>query len=333
MMVDFSGVVKMADAIGGVDVCVKENIWDHPTPAIPHGGSGLKLTAGTHRVVGKQALQWLRTRDAFGSDLGRAKAQHMYLASMMREFRSQDLFGDPARLMSLAETATKSIEVSSEIGSVDQLYDLAQQLKNIPPSQITMATMPNIPDPADPEAHLLPNPVDAPKLWAMLRDDVPFDDNASTDPSASPSPSGPPAQPKADIGVTVVNGTAGDGGVAVAGRAAAVSTALAGQGFTRASTSQSPAAQAGTTVVYPTASGAQGRADAISVADALHIPATAVKASDKAFGITLTIGADWTTGTDYASVLPAAGALPHDASVLNGADSNACMDVYRPYQW
>ena len=31
MTIDFSGVVAMADAIGGVDVCVKQNVWDRPT--------------------------------------------------------------------------------------------------------------------------------------------------------------------------------------------------------------------------------------------------------------------------------------------------------------
>jgi LCP family protein required for cell wall assembly len=335
MMVDFAGVVKMADAIGGVDVCVKENLWDHPTPAIPHGGSGLKLTAGTHRVTGKQALQWLRTRDAFGSDLGRAQAQHMYLASMVRELRAQNLFENPARLMSLAETATRSIEVSSELGSVDKLYDLAQQLKNVPPDHITMTTMPNIPDPQDPQAHLLPNPKDAPKLWAMLRDDVPFDDKGSTGatPSASPSPSGPPARPKADIPVTVVNGTAGDGGVAVSGRASTIGSALVSDGFAKARVSQVPAAQPGTTLVYPASAGSQGRADAIAVAGSLHIPADSVKASTKVTAITLTIGADWTSGTDYTAVLPSPGALPHDADALNGADAGACMDVYAPYRW
>ncbi len=335
MLVDFEGVVKMADAVGGVDVCVKENVWDRPTPAIPHGGSGLKLTAGTHRIKGKQALQWLRTRDAFGSDLGRAQAQHMYLASMMRELRAQNLFGDPAQLTALAETATRSIEVSSEIGTVGKLYDLAQQFKDIAPDHITMTTMPNVPDPQDPEAHLLPNPVDAPKLWAMLRADIPFDDKGSVTAGGgpSPSPSGPAAHRRDAVPVTVVNGTAGDGGVAVSGRASAVAAALAAHGFTEARAAETPVGQAGTTVVYPAASGAQGRADALSVAGSLHIPDGSVRASKKAAAVTVTVGSDWISGTDYATVLPPAGSLPHDADPLSGSDAHACMDVYQPYRW
>ncbi len=349
MMVDFAGVVKMADAVGGVDVCVRENLWDHPTPAIPHGGSGLKLTAGTHRVAGKQALQWLRTRDAFGSDLGRAKAQHMYLASMIRELRSQNIFTDPARLMGLADTATRSVEVSQEIGTVGELYDLAEQLKNIAPDSITMTTMPNIPDPQDPQAHLLPDGANAAELWSMLRNDIPFDSNGrpaggsgpstgpGAGPDATPTPapktSGPPASAPDAIAVTVLNGTAGSDGRPVDGRATAITAQLAADGFRQARTGADATSQAGTTVAYPAASGAQGRADAIAVADALHIPAGSVKSAADAQGITLTVGADWTSGTDYASTLPTPGKVPGGSDALSGSDTGACMDVYGPYQW
>ena len=75
MMVDFAGVVSMADAIGGVPVCVDANIYSHTSDG---HGSGLKLEKGTTYIKGEQALQWLRTRYGFedGSDIARAKAQH-----------------------------------------------------------------------------------------------------------------------------------------------------------------------------------------------------------------------------------------------------------------
>src|SRR3954453_239223 len=174
MTIDFSGVVRMADAIGGVSVCVKQNVWDRPTPDVP-GGSGLKMTAGTHKVYHEQALQWLRTRHAWGSDLMRARAQHMYLNSMIRTLKHQNVFTDSGRLMDLAEAATKSLKVSEEIGTVKKLYDLAMQLKTVPTNRITMTTMPNVEDPQT-RAHVVPDGTNAAKMWQMLRDDVPFDD-------------------------------------------------------------------------------------------------------------------------------------------------------------
>ena len=86
MMIDFAGVVSMADAIGGVPVCVNNNVYSHDSKG---HGSGLKLKKGTHSVKGEQALQWLRTRYGFedGTDIGRAKAQHMYMNSMVRQLQ------------------------------------------------------------------------------------------------------------------------------------------------------------------------------------------------------------------------------------------------------
>ncbi|MGW7005197.1 LCP family protein [Streptomyces sp. NPDC054933] len=353
MMVDFAGVVRMADAIGGVDVCVKQNVWDRPTPDLPRGGSGLKLTAGTHTIEGEQALQWLRTRDSFGSDLGRAQAQHMYLASMVRQLRSRGVFGDPARLMGLAESATRSLQVSEEIGSVAQLYDLATQLQSVPPDRVTMTTMPNIADPQD-DNHLLPDPKDAPKVWAMLRDDVPFDanrDNSPASPSASasapapasasasasaqpsPSPSGAASPDPARIAVSVVNGTAGDDGQPVPSRATDIASALADKGFTKATASDTVTSRQVTALLYPADAGDQGKAQALAVANSLHLPASSVQPSADAARITLTIGSDWPSGTDYGSTVPAAGSVPSSADVLRGSDDKACMDVYKPYQW
>ncbi|NEE11701.1 LytR family transcriptional regulator, partial [Streptomyces sp. SID7499] len=57
MMIDFAGVVSMADAIGGVPVCVDANINSRGRDG---KGSGLKLEKGTTYVKGEQALQWLR---------------------------------------------------------------------------------------------------------------------------------------------------------------------------------------------------------------------------------------------------------------------------------
>lgn len=188
MTIDFSGVVQMADAIGGVEVCVKDNVWDRPLPTA-EGGSGLKLKAGKTKVKGEQALQWLRTRHAFSSDLGRAQAQHLYMNSMMRELKGQNAFTDVGRITSLAEAATKALEVSEEIGSVKKLYSLAMQLKNVPTNRITMTTMPTLQDPLDVD-RLVVNPTDADKLWTMVRKDVPFDKNGA--PQAPRARSPPP---------------------------------------------------------------------------------------------------------------------------------------------
>ncbi|MZF89369.1 LCP family protein [Streptomyces sp. SID5643] len=337
MMVDFAGVVDMADAIGGVPVCVNQNVWDRPLSG-QRGGSGLKLKAGTHKVQGKEALQWLRTRHAWGSDPLRAKAQHMYMNAMIRTLKEQNVFTDTGRLMGLAEAGTKALKVSEEIGTVKELYDVGMQLKSVPTNRITMTTMPWIEDPLN-RNHLVPKPEDADKMWAMLRDDVSFDKagkaraDAGSDPApASVEATGPAAAPAAGLSVTVVNGTASDERPAVAGRAAAIVAALQQEGFTRAVAASRQDPHARTQVTYPKSTGEQGRANALSVAKAVGIPSSQVRATDDVT-TTLTIGSDWQEGTAYPKQkAPEAGDLPDSADALS-ADKTECMDVYKPYQW
>ncbi|MEU9996010.1 LCP family protein [Streptomyces sp. NPDC050848] len=331
MMVDFAGVVAMADEVGGVPVCVNTGVHDRSTRQVK-GGSGLKLKKGTTEIKGEQALQWLRTRHAFGSDQNRAKAQHMYMNGMMEKLQGQNAWTDTGRLMGLAETATKALQVSDEIRSVGKLFDLSMQLKNVKLDRLTTATVPTSEWTQD-RNKLVMVPSAADKMWAMLRDDVAFDKNgdpAGAKPSASakPKPQGPAAAAPATLAVTVVNGTAGDGQAPTEGRANAMAETLKGKGFTQAGASRNAEPRKDTVVKYPKSGGDQGKADALSVAKALGLPESAVRADAKAENITLVIGSDWREGATYKKPTTEAGDLPAGAD-----DKTECMDVYSVYRW
>jgi LCP family protein required for cell wall assembly len=332
MTIDFSGVVRMADAIGGVSVCVKQNVWDHPTAEAP-GGSGLKMPAGTHKVKGEQALRWLRTRHAWGSDQMRARAQHMYLNSMIRTLKGQNVFTDTPRLMGLAEAATKSLKVSKEIGSVKELYDLGMQLKSVPTDRITSVTMPNVQDPQN-KVHVIPDGANADKLWEMLRDDVPLDKNgkASAGRKKTTEATKAPSAPDDEIGVLVQNATATATLGPVGGRAGTIAGELVQKGFSQASKDATTGLSEDRTVVrYPSA---DLEGDAQRVAKSLGIPMSSVKKSTDVSGVTLVVGADWRTGTAYPKQSEAkAGDLPGNVDAINGSDTEQCMEVYWVYRW
>ncbi|WP_329623116.1 LCP family protein [Streptomyces sp. NBC_01255] len=333
LMVDFAGVVAMADEVGGVPVCVKTGVHDKSTRQVK-GGSGLKLPEGTTEVQGEQALQWLRTRHAFGSDQNRAKAQHMYMNGMMKKLQEQNAWTDTGRLTGLAETATKSLKVSQDLDTVKKLFDLSMQLKNVKIDRLTTATVPTDPYPQRPKEWLQLRPSSADKMWAMLRDDVAYDKNgdksgtkAKPKATASPKPK-TPAEDPGSFPVTVVNGTDGADEPAVEGRAGAMAEALQAKGFTQADSSQEGGGRKDTVVTYPKADGDQGKANALSVTKALGLPDSAVRADAEAKGITLVVGADWREGTTYKKPTQVAGDLP------DGADDKAeCMDIYSVYRW
>ncbi|MEU1273987.1 LCP family protein [Streptomyces sp. NPDC005799] len=323
MMVDFSGVVSMADAIGGVPVCVDADIYSHTSTG---HGSGLKLKKGTTSVKGKQALQWLRTRYGFedGSDLARAKAQHMYLNSMIRELRAKATLGNPGKLRTLAERATESLTVDPGLDTVKKLYDLADELRRVKPERITMTTMPN----RYVGARVEPTE-EARQLFRLVREDIALDgkDKKKT---TRPAATARPAHADDKIAVQVRNGTRGATEAAVPGRARTVAELLAGKGFDEAvADSSAPLREDITVVRYPSA---DLKGDAQRVAAALGVPTAQVKKSTDVDGVTVVVGADWRSGTTYTAA-DDDDSTPSSASALNGADTTACMHVDPDYTW
>lgn len=327
MMIDFAGVVSMADAIGGVPVCVDANINSRGRDG---KGSGLKLEKGTTYVQGEQALQWLRTRYGFedNTDLGRAKAQHQYMNSMVRQLRKGTKLTDPAKLMNLAEAATEALTVDKGLDTVKKLYDLAEEFKKVPTKRITMSTMPNVYGTGTNNGRVYPKAGDAEQLFRMVRDDVPLDGKASR--RKKPEVTKDPSAPVGEIAVAVRNGTATDSLGPAAGRAGHVADQLKDAGFAKATVDPGNVTGAArTAILYPSA---DLEGDAQAVAKALGVPLSQVKRSTDVSGISLAVGADWREDGAY-PVSKGKEKTPDSAGALNGDDEKACMKVNPNYTW
>ncbi|MFE1176773.1 LCP family protein [Streptomyces sp. NPDC058773] len=324
MMVDFAGVVDMADAIGGVPVCVDNNIYSHDSKG---HGSGLKLTKGTHPVKGVQALQWLRTRYGFedNTDIGRAKAQHMYMNSMVRQLKAGTKLSNPGQLRDLAEAATQALTVDDGLDTVKKLYDLGGDLSRVPTKRITMVTMPWQYGPG--ESYVMPKPGDAEATFGLLRNDTALD---GKDKKKKATPAPKPATPRDQLKVVVQNGTNSTVNGPVSGRASAVQQQLSGLGYTAAGTDPALTTQADTTITYQDKG---QRGDALTLAKALGLPKSAVRESSSATGMRLVVGNDWRSGTAYPKQGDEKGAdkAPDSADALNGEDTKACMKVNPSY--
>ncbi|MFE9257092.1 LCP family protein [Streptomyces sp. NPDC006879] len=351
MMVDFAGVVAMADAIGGVPVCVRQNINSRTADG---KGSGLKLPAGQSVIQGEQALQWLRTRYGFedGTDLARTHAQHMYMNSMAREFRKNAKLSNPVKLHSLAQAAIRAMVVDTGLNRIDKLFDLAMELKKIPTSRITMTTMPWVYSQRPGlTGKVEPKPGDAEALFAMVREDLPLDGKGpaaeqptptatatgAPDPTASATAGGDPVPPIDEIAVMVRNATGGTGAAAqgphdgeVRGRATAVMGLLHEKGFATARVDGQQAAEDTTVLRY---AGLDQEGDARAVAKSLGLPPSAVQRSTDVSGVTLFVGADWREGSAPSPRVPLPSKAPDSSRPLNGADDQACMDVQAGFTW
>ncbi|WP_234337712.1 LCP family protein [Streptomyces sp. NRRL WC-3725] len=282
---DFSGVVKMSDAVGGVSVCVSDDVYDTY--------SHLKLSKGTHTLKGVAALEFVRSRHGFGdgSDLGRTVSQHIFLSAMIRKFKSAGTLTDPTAVYDLADAATKALTVDDGLGTVKKLISLAADVNKVPTKRITFTTMQTAPDPGDSD-RVVVGP-GAKSLFATIADDQSLTTGSGGKSAAASATAKAKATasavPAAEIAVTVENGTG------ITGRASALATALTGQGFSSATTTANAPSPAGsTTLTYGT--GEKGAAQ--TVAKALGLPPSHLKQGTGS-GLTLVIGSDWPSGTSY----------------------------------
>jgi LCP family protein required for cell wall assembly len=135
-MIGFYGVAAMADAVGGVDVCLAADMHDRYT--------GLKLPAGTHHMTGTTAMLFLRSRHGVGdgSDLTRISSQQVFLSSLLRKLKSEDTLTNPAKLISLTNAAAKNMQLSTELTQPATIISMAKALNNIPMDRITFIQYP-----------------------------------------------------------------------------------------------------------------------------------------------------------------------------------------------
>ncbi len=116
-LVGFSGLVRLVNRIGGIDVELEERLVD---PTMHLGKNGLKLRAGRRHLDGMTTLAFSRSRHS-DSDYDRSRRQHQVLAASAEKVRKRGL--DP--LAGLVEVARKKIATDMPWRAVPALMELA----------------------------------------------------------------------------------------------------------------------------------------------------------------------------------------------------------------
>ncbi|GLV94000.1 hypothetical protein Slala04_54540 [Streptomyces lavendulae subsp. lavendulae] len=193
---NLAGFLHLADALGGVPVCLNKAVKDRY--------SGADFPAGPQTLDGRQSLAFVRQRHGLdGGDLDRTKRQQAFLAGATKKLNSAGTFTDPAKLIRLIDVAKQDVVT-------DQGWDLLsflKQAKSLSGGRVRFTTLPvegfgrNLGEDI--------NVVDDMKIKRLIAEQIgpkasagPGEPGASADPGPPPS-SGPaapsPAAPK-DVG-------------------------------------------------------------------------------------------------------------------------------------
>ncbi|MFJ3634342.1 LCP family protein [Streptomyces sp. NPDC090112] len=128
---NLAGFYHLADALGGVPVCLNKAVKDRY--------SGADFPAGPQTLDGRQSLAFVRQRHGLdGGDLDRTKRQQAFLAGATKKLNSAGTFTDPAKLIKLVEAAKKDLVT-------DAGWDLSafvKQAKNLSGGRVRFTTLP-----------------------------------------------------------------------------------------------------------------------------------------------------------------------------------------------
>src|SRR5689334_10515614 len=144
VVIDFVGFKNMVNAIGGVTICVPNEVNDSI--------GNINLPAGTYKVTGQQALDYVRVRHDIGAptgDIGRMKRQQTFIAAMIKKVVSAGTLANPIRLFNFLDAATDSLATDKDFANLKQLASLGRSLKNIGLDNIQFITVPWQPYPPD----------------------------------------------------------------------------------------------------------------------------------------------------------------------------------------
>ncbi|OBA69696.1 LytR family transcriptional regulator [Mycobacterium sp. 1554424.7] len=125
------GFALITDALGGVEVCLKEPVFE---PL-----SGADFPAGRQKLDGPQALSFVRQRhDLPRGDLDRVVRQQVVMASLAHRILSGHTLSSPTTLKHLEAAVQRSMVISSGW----DVMDFVQQMQKLAGGKVAFATIP-----------------------------------------------------------------------------------------------------------------------------------------------------------------------------------------------
>jgi LCP family protein required for cell wall assembly len=132
VQVNLLGFYRISDAIGGVDVCLRQAQRDHY--------SGIDLPAGHSVIKGSQALAFVRQRHGLpAGDLDRIRRQQYFLSAAFDKVLSGGVLLNPFKLHDLLSAVGSSLLTDPALNPIS----LARQFQALAGGHISYATIPN----------------------------------------------------------------------------------------------------------------------------------------------------------------------------------------------
>lgn len=145
--IDFSGLEKIVDTLGGVTVNVENPIVDLSYPAENMiDFAPFRLSAGEQKLNGKIALKYVRSRHAAGaegSDFARARRQQLLIEAVKDKAMSVGVLTNPKKITDLIGIVGDHVKTDISLSAFERFVEL---WKNIDTKSIVTKVLDNGPD-------------------------------------------------------------------------------------------------------------------------------------------------------------------------------------------
>lgn len=167
IIIDFAGFERLIDALGGVNLCIDEDMSDEL--------AGLDLKAGCHRLDGVTGLAFARARHDVGdgSDLQRIDRQQQLIGALVVQALDSNMFTDLPTLYQFVQEAMQIAGFSRSLDTWRANSALLNSVRHTPRENFQFVTMPWLYSPEDPNRVILEEPL-ASELDASLVNDQPL---------------------------------------------------------------------------------------------------------------------------------------------------------------
>ena len=185
VVVNYAGFTQLVNAIGGVEVDVKEDMFDDEL--------GDPLYTGKQRLNGDQALFYVRFRNAPKGDFTRIADQQNFARALIDDSaRVQNAFKIPA----LINILSNNIETDM---SFKQMLEYANAARSFKQEDLTTVMLPGVPDMIDGVSYVIPDQDKIDQILEAVRANKEIDPLLLED--VEPS----------EVNIKVLNGTAIEG--------------------------------------------------------------------------------------------------------------------------
>lgn len=156
---------EIAQQVGRVEVCVKENTTD--------SFSGANFKKGHQWLSAKQAVAFVRQRrDLYGryafTDLDRSRRQQAFIVSLLTQMKSAGTLLNPITLNNIVNVATSNVVISKGLSPIS----VAKIATNLSGGNLHFYTLPIVTDTFWPSGHVnvgeVANQVDLPKIRSIV---------------------------------------------------------------------------------------------------------------------------------------------------------------------